>query len=215
MPLILFIGFISFIVGFYWVFVISPYDYQQGMMVKIMYIHVPSAWLSIGIYLLLALMSCIHIIMKSPIAGVISKCCGPIGLVFTSIVLLTGILWGKPMWGVWWVWDARLTSVLILFFIYLGFILIHRFDDNENKLTKIASIYAIFGFLNIPIIKFSVDWWNTLHQPASIIKLGGPSIHNSMLYPLIVVFIFFCLLFIYLLALSLKIELLKGKIKNI
>ena len=158
-------------------------------MVKIMYLHVPSAWLSLGVYFFMTVMSIIYLVTKTPIAAIIAKAATPIGLMFTLVVLLTGVFWGRPMWGVWWVWDARLTSVLILTFIYMGLILIYRLENKQNKLLKIASFYTILGFINIPVVKFSVDWWNTLHQPASILRLDGPSIHYTMLYPLILVFI--------------------------
>ncbi len=146
-------------------------------MVKIMYLHVPSAWLSLGVYFFMTLMSIIYLVTKTPITAIIAKAATPIGLMFTLVVLLTGVFWGRPMWGVWWVWDARLTSVLILTFIYMGLILIYRLENKQNKLLKIASFYTILGFINIPVVKFSVDWWNTLHQPASILRLDGPSIH--------------------------------------
>ena len=216
--IILAIGLFSlllFVVGIYWSLVIAPIDYQQGEMVKIMYIHVPSAWMSLLIYSFIALMSAITIIFRNPFAAIAARSAAPIGLVFTLNVLLTGSIWGRPMWGVWWVWDARLTSVMFLFFIYLGYILLLRTQNNLFKSEKIAAIYAIIGFINIPIIKFSVDWWNTLHQPASILKIDGPSIHLSMLYPLIIMFFAFSTLFLYLLLVSIRIELIKNKIRAI
>jgi heme exporter protein C len=201
--------------GFFWALFISPNDYQQGVMVKIMYLHVPSAWLSLGIYGLMTMMSIIYLVTKTPLAAIIAKAATPIGLLFTLVVLISGIFWGRPMWGVWWVWDARLTSVLILFFIYMGLILIYRLENKQNKVLKIASFYTILGFINIPIVKFSVDWWNTLHQPASVLRLDGPSIHYTMLYPLIVVFVGLCLLFLALISIRIKIEIMKGKLKNV
>ncbi len=184
-------------------------------MVKIMYLHVPSAWLSLGVYFFMTLMSIIYLVTKTPIAAIIAKAATPIGLMFTLVVLLTGVFWGRPMWGVWWVWDARLTSVLILTFIYMGLILIYRLENKQNKLLKIASFYTILGFINIPVVKFSVDWWNTLHQPASILRLDGPSIHYTMLYPLILVFIGLCFLCLSLLTIALKIEIMKSKLRKI
>ena len=216
--IILFIGLFSlvlFIVGIYWGLVIAPIDYQQGEMVRIMYIHVPSAWMALLIYSFIALMSMTTIIFRNPITAIAAKSAAPIGLIFTLNVLLTGAIWGRPMWGVWWVWDARLTSVMFLFFIYIGYILLLRTQNTTMKSEKIAAIYAIIGFINIPIIKFSVDWWNTLHQPASILKIDGPSIHSSMLYPLIIMFFAFSILFLYLLLLSMRIELIKNKIRAI
>jgi heme exporter protein C len=200
--------------GFYYVFFISPNDYQQGIMVKIMYIHVPSAWLSMGIYTLIAIANLLFLIRKIPTASIIAKASAPLGLIFTLIVLISGIFWGRPMWGVWWVWDARLTSMLVLLFIYLGLILIYRMENGENKYSKIAAVYSILGLINIPIIKFSVDWWNTLHQPASVLRLDGPTIHTSMLYPLLIVFLGFIFLFLHYLLLSIKIELLENKFRQ-
>ena len=200
--------------GFYYVFFISPNDYQQGIMVKIMYIHVPSAWLSMGIYTLIAIANLLFLIRKIPTASIIAKASAPLGLIFTLIVLISGIFWGRPMWGVWWVWDARLTSMLVLLFIYLGLILIYRMENGENKYSKIAAVYSILGLINIPIIKFSVDWWNTLHQPASVLRIDGPTIHTSMLYPLLIVFLGFIFLFLYYLLLSIKIELLENKFRQ-
>jgi len=200
--------------GFYYVFFISPNDYQQGIMVKIMYIHVPSAWLSMGIYTLIAIANLLFLIRKIPTASIIAKASAPLGLIFTLIVLISGIFWGRPMWGVWWVWDAGLTSMLELLFIYLGLILIYRMENGENKYSKIAAVYSILGLINIPIIKFSVDWWNTLHQPASVLRFDGPTIHTSMLYPLLIVFLGFIFLFLYYLLLSIKIELLENKFRQ-
>jgi len=183
-------------------------------MVKIMYIHVPSAWLSMGIYTLIAIANLLFLIRKIPTASIIAKASAPLGLIFTLIVLISGIFWGRPMWGVWWVWDARLTSMLVLLFIYLGLILIYRMENGENKYSKIAAVYSILGLINIPIIKFSVDWWNTLHQPASVLRFDGPTIHTSMLYPLLIVFLGFIFLFLYYLLLSIKIELLENKFRQ-
>ncbi len=206
-------GIAILMIGFYFAFFIAPNDYQQGIMVKIMYLHVPSAWLSLAIYSSITIMSILYLITKTPITALIVKSLAPIGFIFTSIVLISGIFWGRPMWGVWWVWDARLTSVLLLFFIYLGLMLIYRIEDKRNNHFKIAAVYALLGFINIPIVKYSVDWWNTLHQPASVIRMDGPTIHFTMLYPLIFVFLGFCLISLYLLSQSLKFELLNNKFK--
>ena len=211
--LVSFVGIAVLTIGLYFALIVAPNDYQQGMMVKIMYLHVPSAWLSLGIYSSIAAMSLVYLITKTPICALISKSLAPIGLMFTSIVLVSGIFWGRPMWGVWWVWDARLTSVLLLFFIYLGLILIYRMDGKRNSYFKIASVYALLGFINIPIVKYSVDWWNTLHQPASVIRMDGPTIHYSMLYPLLFVFCGFCLISLYFLSQTLKFEILNNKFK--
>ncbi len=208
---VLFFGVAALIVGFYFAFFVAPNDYQQGVMVKIMYLHVPSAWLSLGIYSSIAAMSLLYLITKTPVTALIIKSLAPIGLIFTSIVLISGIFWGRPMWGVWWVWDARLTSVLLLFFIYLGLILIYRMEDKRNSYLKVAAVYALLGFINIPIVKYSVDWWNTLHHPASVIRMDGPTIHYTMLYPLIIVFLGLCLISLYLLSQSLKFEILNNR----
>lgn len=166
----------------------SPVDYQQSNAVKIMYIHVPAAWMALIIYTLMAIFNIFGFVWKNPFFYTIAKSIAAIGAVFTLITLITGSIWGKPIWGAWWVWDARLTSVLILFFLYLGYIiLLDSFDDRE-KGEKIAAIISIIGFINIPIIKFSVEYWNSLHQPASILRSGGMAIDPSMLKPLFLMF---------------------------
>ncbi|MGN7618632.1 MAG: heme ABC transporter permease CcmC [Ehrlichia sp.] len=185
----------------YIVFISSPADYKQGEFVRIMYLHVPSAWISLSSYTLIAILSFAVLIWKSTIAAVISRAIAPLGLVFTSICLITGSIWGKCTWGAWWVWDARLTSMLILFFIYLGYLSLWNFFSSESRSTKAAAIFAIFSVINIPIIKFSVNIWTTLHQPASIIRKNGIAIDISMLIPLFVMFITLSLLFCILLIL--------------
>ena len=200
--------------GFYYVFFVSPNDYQQGIMVKIMYIHVPSAWLSMGIYTLIAVTNLLFLIRKIPTASIIAKASAPLGLIFTLIVLISGIFWGRPMWGVWWVWDARLTSMLVLLFIYLGLILIYRMENGENKYSKIAAVYSILGLINIPIIKFSVDWWNTLHQPASIIRFDGPSINQEMLIPLVIMLLGFLFMSIFVILKNIKTNLILKKYQS-
>ena len=216
--IILFIGLFSlvlFIVGIYWGLVIAPIDYQQGEMVRIMYIHVPSAWMALLIYSFIALMSMTTIIFRNPITAIAAKSAAPIGLIFTLNVLLTGAIWGRPMWGVWWVWDARLTSVMFLFFIYIGYILLLRTQNTTMKSEKIAAIYAIIGFINIPIIKFSVDWWNTLHQPASIKLTGTSTIHTSMLMPLLLMFFVMLLYCALIFLMKYKTEIIRMKKKNL
>ena len=201
-------------IGCYFAFFDSPLDYQQGDSVRIMYIHVPAAWLSLAIYTLLALTSAAYIIWNSPISHAIAKSCAPIGATFSLITLITGSLWGKPTWGTWWVWDARLTSMLMLLFLYIGYIsLANAMNDKPNS--KAPAILAIVGLVNIPIIKFSVDIWNTLHQPASIIKSGGPSIHHTMLKPLIFMMLGYCFYFLFILAIRLKTDILTHKIQRI
>jgi heme exporter protein C len=193
----------------------SPADYQQGETVRIMYVHVPAAWMALFAYTVMALASGSFLIWKHPLADLSAQAAAPIGAGFTAIALVTGALWGQPMWGTWWVWDARLTSVLILFFLYLGYMaLVNGFDDPERG-SRMGAILALVGFLNVPIIKFSVDWWNTLHQPASISRLDAPAIDTSMLIPLLFMAIGFKLFFISILILRIKIHLLKKRIRSI
>ncbi len=175
-----------FAVGLWLALITSPRDYQQSDTVRIMYVHVPAAWMAMFVYANLALASGIALVWRHPLAEIAARQMAPIGACFTALCLVTGSLWGKPMWGTWWVWDARLTSVLILFFFYLGYIALANAFDEETRGTRAAAILALVGVINLPIIKFSVEWWNTLHQPASVAKLGGPSIHPSMLAPLLV-----------------------------
>ena len=171
--------------GIYFSFAASPADYQQGQTVRIMYVHVPAAWMAMFAYAFIVIASATGLIWKHPIAHISATAAAPVGACFTLVCLVTGSFWGKPMWGTWWVWDARLTSVLILFFLYLGFIVLHDAFDDTSRGARAASILAVVGAVNVPIIKFSVDWWNTLHQPASVLKLDGPAIHSSMLIPLL------------------------------
>ena len=193
----------------------SPADYQQGETVRIMYVHVPAAWMALFIYTVMALASGSFLIWKHPLADLSAQAAAPIGAGFTAIALVTGALWGQPMWGTWWVWDARLTSVLILFFLYLGYMaLVNGFDDPERG-SRMGAILALVGFVNVPIIKFSVDWWNTLHQPASISRLDAPAIDPSMLTPLLLMAIGFKLFFISILIVRIKIQLLKKRIRSI
>ncbi|EDP66687.1 hypothetical protein BAL199_16538 [alpha proteobacterium BAL199] len=162
----------------------SPADYQQGETVRIMYVHVPAAWMAMAGYTTLALSSLAFLVWKHPLADLAARAASPIGASFTAIALVTGALWGQPMWGTWWVWDARLTSVLVLLFLYLGHMaLTNAFDDPERG-GRAGAVLALVGVVNLPIIKFSVDWWNTLHQPASVLRLGGSTIDPAMMKPL-------------------------------
>ena len=214
-PSLLVISLLFIIFGLYFSLFDSPKDYQQGDAVRIMYVHVPSAWLASFLYLSLAVSSIFYLVWKHPLADLISSSIAPIGALFSILTLMTGSLWGKPMWGTWWVWDARLTSVLILFFLYLGYMaLVNGFDDPERG-SRMGAILALVGFVNVPIIKFSVDWWNTLHQPASISRLDAPAIDTSMLIPLLLMAIGFKLFFISILILRIKIQLLKKRIRSI
>ena len=208
-PLI-FISSIILIAGLILVY-LSPLDYQQGLTVKIMYIHVPSAWLALLTYSIMTIYSIIGIAFKMPFSFIVNKAVAPIGAIFTLLCLISGSLWGKPMWGTWWVWDARLTSVAILFLIYLIIIFIDKTFENKEVREKTTAIFILIGSVNLPIIKFSVDWWNTLHQPASISKLSSPSIDISMLQPLLVMTIAFCLIGLIIAILRIKAEILIRK----
>ncbi len=177
---------VLFAAGLYLAILAWPPDYQQGETVRIMYVHVPAAWMALFVYVSIAAASLAAIVWRHPLAELYAKAASPIGAIFTLLALVTGSLWGQPMWGTWWVWDARLTSVLVLFFLYLGHIaLMDAFDDTARG-ARAAAILALVGVVNVPVIKFSVDWWHTLHQPASVLRLDGPAIHPSMLAPLLV-----------------------------
>jgi heme exporter protein C len=190
--------------GLGWALLLAPPDYQQGESVRIMFIHVPSAWMALSVYLFIAIASGVALVSRHPLAEVAAQAAAPIGAAFTLVCLTTGSLWGRPMWGTWWVWDARLTSVLVLFFLYLGYIaLVNAFDD-ASRGARAGSLLALVGVVNLPVIKFSVDWWNTLHQPASVIRLGRPAIDASMLIPLLVMAVAFSLLFGTLLLLRMR-----------
>ena len=173
----------------------APEDYQQGSTVRIMYIHVPFAWISMMCYMVMAVAALGTLVWKHPLADVSLKAAAPIGAVFTALALATGSIWGRPMWGTWWVWDGRLTSVFVLFLMYLGLIALTRALDDPARSARAAAIVTLVGVINIPIIKFSVEWWNTLHQPASVMRLDGPTIHSSLLWPLLISALGFSLLF--------------------
>ena len=187
---VLVLAIILSVLGFVFVFFISPDDYQQGAMVKIMYIHVPSAWIALLTYLVMTVYSILGLSFKISFGYIVNTAIAPIGAVFTFICLFTGSLWGKPIWGTWWVWDARLTSVLILFILYLIIIFLRYSFYNKEVGEKITVVLIIIGSINLPIIKFSVDWWNTLHQPASISKFSSPSISPIMLSTLLIMTLF-------------------------
>ena len=169
-----------------WMGFAAPEDYQQGTTVRIMYIHVPFAWLAMMVWGVMSVSALGTLVWRHPVADVAIKAAAPIGAVFTMLALFTGSVWGKPMWGTWWVWDARLTSVFVLFIMYLGLIALTRAFDEPLKAARAAAILVLIGAINLPIIKFSVEWWNTLHQPASVIRLDGPTIHPALLWPLLV-----------------------------
>ena len=202
-------------VGLYLAFFNAPADYQQGESVRIMYVHVPAAWMALFCYSGMAISSAVGLIWKHPLADIATKSTAPIGACFTLLALATGSLWGKPMWGTWWVWDARLTSMLVLFFLYLGYMaLVNAFDDPQRGIRS-SAILVLVGFVNVPIIKFSVDWWNTLHQPASVIKMGGPSIHPSMLWPLLLMAIGFTTYYLWVMLIRVRGEIYANKVRSL
>lgn len=201
--------------GLYFALFASPADYQQSETVRIMYVHVPAAWMSLFVYACMAASSAVALIWRHPLADLATRAAAVPGAAFTALCLVTGALWGQPMWGTWWVWDARLTSVLLLFFLYLGYLaLVDAFDDPERG-AKAGSILALVGAVNLPIIKFSVDWWNTLHQPASVIRLDGPTIDPAMLRPLVLMALGFTAFFIWVLLLRLETAILDRKIRAV
>ena len=206
---------LAFAYGLYGAFMASPADYQQGESVRIMYIHVPAAWLSLFVYAGMAVSALGTLVFRHPMADVAQKAAAPLGAGFTLICLLTGSFWGKPMWGTWWEWDARLTSVLILFLIYLGIIALWRAIDEPQRGARAVAILTLVGAVNLPIIKFSVDWWYTLHQPASVFRMGGPSIDRSMLTPLFVMGLAYLLLYLVLLIIRMKTELTLRRVERL
>ena len=210
-PLI-YLSIISLILGLVFSFYLSPNDYQQGSTVRIMYIHVPAAWLALLTFFIMTIYSIIGLAFKISFGFIITSAVAPIGATFTLICLITGSLWGKPMWGTWWIWDARLTSVAILLFLYLIIIFLKKSFTNVNIGEKITAIFVIVGSINLPIIKFSVDWWNTLHQPASISKFSSPSIDPSMLRPLIIMTIAFTLIGLFIAIMRIQAEILTRKL---
>ena len=201
--------------GLYLAVFVAPPDYQQGETVRIMFVHVPAAWLAMFGYTLIAVAALGTLIWRHPLADVAAKAAAAIGATFCFIALVTGSLWGKPMWGTYWVWDARLTSMLVLFLLYLGLIALWQSIEEPGRAGRAAAILALVGAINIPIIKFSVDWWNTLHQPASIIRLGGPTIDPSMLWPLLVMASAFTLLFVLLHLIAMRAEIYRRRVRTL
>jgi heme exporter protein C len=199
--------------GLYLSFFVAPPDYQQGETVKIMFIHVPAAWLAMFGYMLIAAASLGTLIWRHPLADVAAKTAVPIGATFTFVALVTGSLWGKPMWGTYWVWDARLTSVLVLFLLYLGLLALWQAIEEPGRAGHAAAILALVGAVNLPIIHYSVVWWNTLHQPASVFRMGGPTIDPSLLAPLLVMAIAFTLLFVLLHLIAMRAEILRRRVR--
>jgi len=203
---------VAFAVGIY-LGSLAPDDYQQGATVKIMFIHVPAAWLGMFSWGLMSLAALGTLVWRHPLADVAAKSAAPLGAAFTFLALFTGSLWGRPMWGTYWVWDARLTSVLVLFLMYLGLIALWRTVDDPSRAARAAAILTLVGAVNLPIIKFSVDWWNTLHQPASVFRVGGPAIHPAILTPLLTMGLAFLLLFATLYLAAMRNEILRRRVR--
>ncbi len=193
----------------------APDDYQQGATVKIMFIHVPNAWLAMFVWGVMSISALGTLVWRHPLADVSAKAAAPIGAAFTFLALITGSLWGRPMWGTYWEWDARLTSVLILFLMYLGLIALWRSVDDQARAARAAAVLTLVGAINLPIIKFSVEWWNTLHQPASVLRAGGPSLDKAYLYPLLIMAVAFSLLFLTLHVAAMRNEILRRRVKSL
>ena len=193
----------------------APADYQQGETVRIMFIHVPSAWLALGIYTLMAIAAIGTLVWRHPLADVAAKTAAPIGAAFSLICLVTGALWGRPMWGAYWVWDARLTSMLVLFLLYLGILALWRAIDDPGQAGRVVAVLTLVGLVNVPIVKFSVDWWNTLHQPASVFRLDGPAIHPAILAPLLISAAGFTALYVALHVAAMRNEILRRRVRTL
>jgi len=205
-----------FVAGLYLAFFRAPLETENvGTTLPILYVHVPNAWLSQFVYGVMFVAAFGTLVWRHPLADVAAKAAAPIGAAFTLICLITGSLWGRPMWGTYWVWDARLTSVLILFLMYLGLMALWRTVEDPSRAGRAAAILTLVGAINLPIIKFSVDWWNTLHQPASVVRLGGPAIHPSILVPLLVMALAFVLLFVTLHLAAMRNEILRRRVRTL
>jgi|TARA_X000001036_G_scaffold389239_1_gene386064 heme exporter protein C len=209
------IFFILLLIALSFALIFSPPDYLQGDSVRIMYVHVPSAWIGLASFTCIAFLSIANFIFKTKNLIIITKSIAPLGLMFTCLAIVTGSLWGQPTWGTWWAWDARLTSMIILALFYVGYILSHKFILHEDRANKISSMIVIIGLINIPIIKFSVDWWNTLHQPASIKLTGTSTIHSSMLMPLLLMFFVMLVYCALIFLMKYKTEIIRMKKKNL
>lgn len=202
---------LAFAVGLWFAFFNSPEDYQMGDMVRVMYIHVPNAWLSQFVYAMMAASALGTLVWRHPLADVANKAAAPLGAAFTALALYTGALWGRPTWGTFWEWDGRMTSTLVLLLIYLGIVALWRAFDDQLKAGRIVAIVTLVGALNIPVIKFSVDWWNTLHQPASVFTAEGPRMPPSILTPLMLMMLAFTLLFLTLFVIRMRTEILRRR----
>ena len=209
------IFFIILIIALTFALIFSPPDYLQGDSVRIMYVHVPAAWIGLASYTSIAFLSIINFIFKTKNLNLVTKSIAPIGLMFTCLAIITGSLWGQPTWGTWWVWDARITSMLVLAIFYILFILTQKLISQEDQANRISSIIVIFGLINIPVIKYSVNWWNTLHQPASIKLDGSSTIHSSMLVPLMLMLLVLLLYCALIFLMKYKTEIIRIKRKNI
>lgn len=201
--------------GLWFALAASPPDYQQGETVRIMYVHVPAAWLAMFGYSVMAVASAVALVFRHPLADVCARSAAPIGAAFTFLSLVSGSLWGRPMWGTWWEWDARLTSVLILFFLYLGYIALWATIEEPIRAARAAAVLALAGAVNIPIIHYSVNWWNTLHQPASVFRMDGPTIAPSMLLPLALMALAFTSVFVALLLVRMRAEILRRRVRTL
>ena len=194
---------------------VAPKDYQQGDAFRIIYVHVPAAAASLSLYVLMAMAGVVALIWRIKLAECVIVATAPVGASFTALALLTGMFWGKPMWGTYWVWDARLTSVLVLLLIYLGIIALWRALDEPSRAGRAVAILTLVGFVNVPVIKFSVDWWNTLHQPASVLRMGGPTIHPSMLWPLLILAVGFTCLALALHLGAMRAEIMRRRVRTL
>ncbi|MGX7745860.1 heme ABC transporter permease [Rhodopseudomonas parapalustris] len=194
---------------------LAPDDYQQGATVKIMFVHVPNAWLSMFVWGVMSIASLGTLVWRHPLADVAAKTAAPIGAAFTFLALVTGSLWGRPMWGTYWEWDARLTSMLVLFLMYLGLIALWRAVEDPSRAARAAAVLTLVGAINLPIIKFSVDWWNTLHQPASVMRMGGSALDKAFLIPLLVTAVGFSLLFVTLHLAAMRNEILRRRVRSL
>ncbi|PIR32423.1 MAG: heme transporter HemC [Alphaproteobacteria bacterium CG11_big_fil_rev_8_21_14_0_20_44_7] len=213
-PVMYIAGGIALMLGLILAFTTETDPLQGGSIMRIMYVHVPAAWLAMFAYAFMGIFSAGYLIWRNPLNYLIAKSAAPIGAVFAATCLITGSIWGYPTWGTWWVWDARLTSMLILFFMYLGYLGLSGAFHEEEKEAKSSSILAVVGLINLPIIKYSVEWWNTLHQPASVFRVDGPSIHSSMLLPLFLMAIASLCIFLLILSAKLRSEIIERKLSR-
>ena len=211
---LLFLMILIVLVGLVYALFISPPDYIQGDAVRIMYVHVPSSFIALGCFGFIGIASILNLIFRIKFVSLMAKSLAPVGCIFSLVSIVTGSLWGKPTWGIWWVWDARLTSMAILFLFYLAYIFTWQFVNNFEKANKITSVIGIIGLFNLPVIKYSVDWWNTLHQSSSITLTSAPTIHYTMLVPLIIMFLGMVIYSLIIFLMRYKTELMKLKLEK-